>query len=234
MLFQNLSEENKMKTSSSVRAGIWILIVSNLLMAFGSIWVLMRMSPAIEHIIARNERSLYSCEVMLASLAAENEIVPDKILVKNFEEALDSAKNNITEEGETRQLENIEKNYKDAFEGNYLKKEEIIDHITKLSQINRQAMIEADLKAKQYGYAGAWAIVFMAGFVYFTGLLFKRSIIKNLLAPIDEIHKVIIANLKNEKMRRCSGTELPKDIERIYLDLNKYIDKNQSGRTFFE
>jgi hypothetical protein len=35
-------------------------------------------------------------------------------------------------------------------------------------------------------------------------------------------------------MRRCSGTELPKDIERIYLDLNKYIDKNQSGRTFFE
>lgn len=94
-------------------------------------------------------------------------------------------------------------------------------------------MIKADLKAKQYGYAGAWAIVFMAGFVYFAGLIFKRSVIKNLLVPIDEIHKVIVANLKNDKMRRCSGTALPRDIELIYSDLNKYIDKNQGERTLF-
>ncbi|MDY0132178.1 MAG: hypothetical protein RBR53_05865 [Desulforegulaceae bacterium] len=222
-----------MKTSNSLRAGIWILIISNLLMAFGSIWVLVRMSPAIEHIIARNERSLYACEIMLASIAANPENTSDKKLLEDFTSAIDSAKANLTEQGEAEELENIIKKHKDAFSGNMLKKKETINHILKLSEINRHAMIKADLKAKQYGYAGAWAIVFMAGFVYFAGLIFKRSIIKNLLVPIDEIHKVIIANLKNDKMRRCSGTALPRDIELIYSDLNKYIDKNQGERTLF-
>jgi hypothetical protein len=222
-----------MKTSSSVRAGLWILIISNLLMAFCSIWILMRMSPAIEHIIKRNEKSLYACQIMLASLAEYQHDKTEKKLIKNFEKALGDAKKNITENGEKKQLENIEQNYHSAFNGDILKKQKTISHITNLSEINRQAMISADLKAKQYGYAGAWAIVFMAGFVYFTGHVFKRTVNKNLLAPIDEIHKVIISNLKNEKMRRCSGTDLPKDIEKIFSDINKYLDKNQSGKTFF-
>lgn len=222
-----------MKTSSSVRAGLFILIISNLLMSFCSIWILMRMSPAIEHIIARNERSLYACQVMLSSLAEYHPGINYEKLIIKFEKALSDANENITELGESEELEKIKANYKPAFKRDFLKKELTVAHIANLSEINRQAMIEADLKAKQYGYAGAWAIVFMSGFVYFTGLLFKRNINKNLLAPIDEIHKVITANLRNEKMRRCSGSDLPKDIERIFTDINKYLDKNQSDKTFF-
>lgn len=111
-----------MKTSNSLRAGIWILIISNLLMAFGSIWVLVRMSPAIEHIIARNERSLYACEIMLASIAANPENTSDKKLLEDFTSAIDSAKANLTEQGEAEELENIIKKHKDAFSGNMLKK----------------------------------------------------------------------------------------------------------------
>ncbi|MDY0360901.1 MAG: hypothetical protein RBR08_05580 [Desulforegulaceae bacterium] len=223
-----------MKTSTSVRAGLWILIVLNLLMAFGSIWVLMRMSPAIEHIIARNEKSLHACRIMLASIARNSVKNSNEIHLKEFEKALNDAKNNITEPGESEELKNIEENYKITFSEKSINREKLVNHISKLSEINRQAMIDADLKAKQYGYAGAWSIVFMAALIYFSGLIFRRSINKNLLEPIDEIHKVIIANLKNEKMRRCSGNNLPKDIDRIFTDINKYLDKNQSDKTFFE
>jgi len=43
-----------MKLAQSVKIGAWLLIVLNLLMAFGSIWKIMRMAPAIKVIIAQN------------------------------------------------------------------------------------------------------------------------------------------------------------------------------------
>ena len=62
-----------MSASKSVKFGAWLLIALNLLMAFGSIWVFMRMSPAIETIIARNAVSFEATEDMLAALLAPEE-----------------------------------------------------------------------------------------------------------------------------------------------------------------
>ena len=58
-----------MEHAQSVRAGAWLLILLNLLMALGAIWVLARMTPAIEEILSRNGQSLEACEEMFAVLA---------------------------------------------------------------------------------------------------------------------------------------------------------------------
>jgi hypothetical protein len=215
-----------MKIAQSVRIGLWLLIGLNLFMALGSIWIFMRMAPAIEVIIDRNERSLQACEEMLASLAmitkdrAENEVL--KI---TFVNALKRAQNNITENEEPVALESIQVNFSDAFIENITAQQKTVSAIILLGKINREAMIKADQRAKQFGYAGAWGIVFMAVCIFFVGMLFKRNLSKNLIKPIEEIHAVISARLQGDTLRRCMGSDLPRDVKKVFNDLNEFFDK---------
>jgi hypothetical protein len=58
-----------MRSLRSFRYSLWVIICLNVLMALGSIWIFMRMSPAISLIIERNEHSLQASEDMLTSVA---------------------------------------------------------------------------------------------------------------------------------------------------------------------
>ncbi|MDO5565085.1 MAG: hypothetical protein Q4G59_00410, partial [Planctomycetia bacterium] len=58
-----------MKLTHSVKVGIWCLVGLNLLMAFISIWVFVRMAPAIEQIINRNTKSIDAGQNMFSCLA---------------------------------------------------------------------------------------------------------------------------------------------------------------------
>jgi hypothetical protein len=89
------------KFAQSVKLGAWFLISLNLMMAFGSIWVFMRMAPAIEIIIEQNERSLEACEEMLSILVLVNPSSKDTAqLESRFLNALNRADKNITEKEE--------------------------------------------------------------------------------------------------------------------------------------
>jgi hypothetical protein len=52
-------------------------------------------------------------------------------------------------------------------------------------------MVTADRKARQFGNAGAWGIVFMASAVFMVGILFIRGLRRSLVKPLEEIHSVI-------------------------------------------
>jgi hypothetical protein len=218
-----------MKLVQNVRLGAWILVALNLIMAFGSIWVFMRMAPAIEIIIEQNERSLHACEEMLSSLAMVNQ---SEIDVKQFRsaflKALERAKNNITEKEEPVAIEEISKNYVLAFEGSIEGKKKTLSAIQHLSEINSSAMVKEDQKARQFGNAGAWGIVFMASAVFMVGMLFMRSLKRNLVNPLEEIHSVIQAIRNGDNMRRCTGPDMHKDIKTIFSGINDLLDKNTS------
>lgn len=217
-----------MKLAQSVIIGAWILVGLNLLMAFGSIWVFMRMAPAIETIIDRNERSLKACEEMLSFLTlmtgdrAENER-----LETLFKAALTRAQANITETDEPVALHSIADRYQLAFQGNEAARQNTVAGIVHLGEINRKAMIKADQKARQFGSAGAWGVVFMALAVFFVGLVFMGSLTRNLVKPLEEIYGVLTAYEAGDPLRRCSGAELPKDIRRIYTGMNELLDKGR-------
>ena len=184
-----------MRIAQSVRMGAWLLIGLNLLMALGSIWIFMRMAPAIEVIIERNELSLEACEEMLASLAMiGQDAFTNRALETDFENALHRAQNNITEKEEPAALESIKAAYANAFLGSKTAQQETVTAITLLGKINREAMIVADRRARQLGNGGAWGVVFMAVTVFFAGMLLKRTLTRDLVEPLEEIHTVISAH----------------------------------------
>ncbi|MDT8377404.1 MAG: hypothetical protein RQ739_00835 [Desulfotignum sp.] len=214
-----------MRLAQTVRLGAWILIGLNLLMAFGSIWVFIRMAPAIEVIIDQNERSLQACEKMLASLAmADNPEIDITRLKISFATALKNAQNNITEEQEPAALNAIDQNYAGAFKKEAAAKTRTVDAILLLGEINREAMVRADKKAQQLGNAGAWGVVFMASAVFLTGMLFLRALKKNLVMPLEEIDAVMTARQRGDTMRRCTGSRLSKDVRRVFSNVNAFLD----------
>lgn len=220
-----------MRFAQSVKMGAWFLICFNLLMALGSIWIFLRMSPAIEVIIKQNEVSLGECENMLASLAMLNGKEPDINTLKiSFEKALENAKNNITEKKEPFALESISKNYPKAFDGDFAAKKQTVDSILLLSEINRSAMIVADKKAKQLGNAGAWGVVFMATVIFMIGVIFIRILKRYMINPLEEISSVLSAHKNGDRMRRCSGFDLPYDIKNLFNEMNEFMDKSDAKR----
>lgn len=218
-----------MRLAHATRIGAWLLICLNLLMAMGSIWIFMRMSPAIRLIIEQNEHSLQACEEMLASLAmmSDND-ARNKKLRKSFEEALLRARNNITEQEEPEAIDLIQAQSAYVFQGDLQAKEQTVAAIVLLGKINREAMIKEDLRARQFGQAGAWGVVFMATSVFFAGMIFKRNLSLNVVKPIEEIHAVISAYRNGDAMRRCSGADLPADFISVFHGINEILDKSQS------
>lgn len=218
-----------MKIAESVRVGAWLLIGFNLLMALGSIWIFMRMAPAIEIIIERNEHSLEACEEMLAALAMiSRNAQADRMLKATFEDALKRAQNNITEKEEPAVLEIINADFNDVFRGDRTAQQKTVAAIVLLGKINREAMVAEDHRAKQFGNAGAWGMVFMSAGVFFAGMLLKRRISRILVTPLEEIHQVISAYRNGDNMRRCTGPHLPADVQQVYRSINTLLDRYQS------
>ncbi len=217
-----------MKHSQSVRFGAWLLIVLNLLMAFGSIWIFMRMAPAIKVIIAQNEVSLESCEDMLAALAKAKTSVADVAEIEAFREALGKAETNITETKEPAIINMISKYYQSAFKDDALARDRTITAIIELGKINRDAMRRADAMAQQLGYAGAWGVVFMATFSFMVGMIFLRSLRKNLIEPMHEIDTVVTAFRAGERMRRCSMKNPSRSTTQILSNVNELLDMNST------
>ncbi|EKD38762.1 MAG: hypothetical protein ACD_75C00617G0003 [uncultured bacterium] len=222
-----------MKVGQNVRLGAWFLIGLNLLMAMGSIWVFVRMAPAIEIIILQNERSLQACEEMLLSLALINSNGPaTEQLQASFNDALTRAEKNVTEKEEPLALQSIRLHYSQAFAGDFEARSKTVTAITRLGKINRTAMEIADRKARQLGNGGAWGVVFMASTVFLVGMLFMRSLERNLVTPLAEIHSVISALKRGNTRRRCTGTDLAKDVAVVFNELNDFLDKNIVSSTF--
>ena len=216
-----------MEHAQSVRLGAWLLILLNLLMALGAIWVLMRMTPAIEEILSRNGQSLEACEEMFAVLAeAPADPVGGTGFREGFSRALLRAEANVTEEGEPQAIEVIRRNYPAAFLGNGAAREATVAAIRQLAASNRRAMIEAEARARHLGTAGAWGVVFMALTVFVVGLLFKRALYRNLVAPLEEIDAVLTARRNGDLHRRCIGVGLPRDVQNVLNGVNELIDRS--------
>lgn len=216
-----------MRLAQNVKLGAWFLIALNLVIAFGSIWIFMRMAPAIEIIIEQNIKSLHACEEMLSTLVLVNQSEKDDKYFKDiFATALEQASQNITEKEEPTAIKAIRESYEQAFEENSEGIKKTVAAILVLSKINREAMVRADLKAKQFGNAGAWGIMIMASSVFLVGMLFMRGLKKSLLKPLEEIHSVTQAAKTGDNIRRCTGPDAPQDIKALYGAINDLLDKN--------
>ncbi len=213
-----------MRLAQSIQFGGWLMIVVNLLMALGCIGIFMRMAPAAEQINSRNYRSLEACEIMLDVLA-ESRFGGNEA---RFQSALALAEANVTESGETESIRIISQNYAAALRNeDPAARETTLAAIRKLAARNREAMERAVAAVRQLGLAGAWGVVFMALLVMVAGLLFKRRLMRNLASPLEEINMVIAANKAGDHRRRCSGSDLPHDVETVFNGVNDLLDRSE-------
>ncbi|MCF8090080.1 MAG: hypothetical protein K9L23_18715, partial [Desulfotignum sp.] len=69
-----------------------------------------------------------------------------------------------------------------------------------------------------------WGVVFMASLVFLAGMLFLRALKKNLVMPLEEIDTVLTAHQRGDTLRRCTGPRLPKDVRRVFNNVNAVLD----------
>lgn len=217
-----------MRLAQAFRVGAWLLVGLNLLMALGSIVIFIRMAPAIAEITERNGRSLNACEDMLASLALVGNYTVEEDPRANFMAALERAKNNITEAAEPAVLQAIESSAAAALNGDLQARGETVAAIVRLGNINSEAMVIADRRARQLGHAGAWGVVFMAICIFLAGMIFISCLARRVVNPLEEIHTVLAAHRNGETRRRCTGVNLVQDMRTVFNGINEILDQCQS------
>ena len=124
-----------MQSGKFITIGVWLMILFNLLLSFGAVWSLQRMDPEIKRIYERNVVSLDACEKMLLALA---EPVVDR---KTFAEALQTAGNNITENGELETVEKIRSLAHSINSGNIDERRQLTREIIKLTNFNKSGIM---------------------------------------------------------------------------------------------
>jgi nitrate/nitrite-specific signal transduction histidine kinase len=201
------------------------LVVLNLLFAFGAIGLFGRMGPAIDRILQDNVYSIEACEVMLAELARSNGGQAGR---KRFEDALQRAEKNVTEPDEGPVIERIRNRAARALDGYPDAADAIVDDITALIQINREAMGAADREARRLGRSGAWAAVFMGFLSFVLSLIVLRYIEGRVVAPIEQVHAVLEASRRGDIHRRCHSMSAPAEIKAVMRSVNSLLDSRMS------
>ena len=209
-----------MQSGKLITIGVWMMIIFNLLLSFGAVWSLQRIDPEIQRIYQRNVVSLDACEKMLLALA---EPAVDQ---QNFLNALQAAENNITEAGERETVMQIKALAGQLSSGNIHDRRLLTKEIIKLTNFNKNAIIESALQAQKMRQAGAWGIVFMTSFFFILALYFERRLRQTLLMPLEEIATVMEERTRGDRFRRCNLPHAAKDTKKMLAAINDLIDRS--------
>ena len=194
-----------------------LLLLSSTIISIAGIAGFQRLAPAINTINDRNTQSLYYAEQMLTNIASRKDI-------NKFEDFLNKSKENITEKNEKEAVENIEKSYKAAFNGNFRAEEYTIENVVKLTEVNRNAMIRAGVKAEKLKNVGIWIIIFPTILVWSIGLALLKNMKKTFIKPLEDLKSAISEYKKGNKMRRCPKFSHETEFQNLYNDINSILD----------
>lgn len=207
---------------------VGVLVAFNVLLAFGAIGLLTRMSPAIARILRENVYSNAAVEEMLALLAEPEREDTLEIRRQRFEQALQRARNNVTEPEETPVLERIAQYSSAAVAGDARATVTVVQALQHLAAINRQAMVMADQEAQRLGTAGAWVAVFIAAIAFVMSLIVIRRLERHVINPLVELYDVLDTVRTGNPHRRCRMVAAPEEIRRVLSSVNALLDGRNS------
>lgn len=214
-----------MRMIHGILIGAWIVIGFNLLVAFGAIGVFARMAPAITVILDQNDRSIDASERMLAAVALlGTEDEGHEALRADFRRAFDVASTNITEVSEPAIIERIERHSDAAFAGDAAARHDLVQAILDLTAVNRAAMARADRRAEQLGRAGGWSVAIMAGLAFAVSLALLRTLRRQLIAPLAEMHDAVTAFHLGDHQRRCAPLSATRELRAMCNTFNAILD----------
>jgi len=210
---------------SIVTIGLGSLIALLLVVSFGSIALLTRMSPAIERILDENVSSLDASEEMLSTLAKQGDTAAPAGEQRQFLDATKRIRANITEPEESPIVERIETRGPRAITGDHMSRVRTIQALIELGDINRSAMMRADQRAKRIGVAGAWAVAFLAAFGIALSWVVLARIRRHLLLPLGELVETLDASARGDTFRRCNAENAPRELAHAMKVANALLDE---------
>ncbi len=213
-----------MTLRGSFLAGIGALVMIHLATAFGAIGLLMRMSPAVQDILAENVYSTEAAEDLMASLLQSAAGRKDGNR-ERFADALARAKANITEEGEIPAIEDLVRLGPDALAGDPGAMVGALAAAEKLARINREAMQLASDRALNLGMTGAWAAVSLALAGFMISILVVRRILRGVIEPVEELELVVDAHRHGDRFRRCQARTASREMRLVLDAVNELLDR---------
>lgn len=201
------------------------LMVLNLILAFGTIALLARMGPAIEHILEANDFSIGAAENMLTEFAHAGDQPLSAAAQSQVQGALEAAQKNVTEPEELPILEELRRRIPAASQGAGSERQQAITTARELIAVNRRAMHRVDEEAQRLGIAGAWSAVFLGFLSFLLSLLMLFRLQRRLVNPVLDLHQVLLDHRAGERMRRCQPPDAPREVIQVIESVHRLLDE---------
>jgi len=204
---------------------IGALVSMNLLLAFGSIGLLVRMGPAIERILQENVYSIVAAEEMLADFAESGGAPLSAEARVRVERSFDKAKRNVTEPTEQPVLDSLEQSLDAAMNGDVEARGQVVGNIRRIIRINREAMKSVDEEARRLGSAGAWAAVLVGFISFLLSLVVVVRLQNRFVRPLVDLYQVLESARQGDRLRRCRIADAPREVIQVTQSVNKLLDE---------
>lgn len=204
---------------------IGVLVLLNVLLAFGAVGLFARMGPAIDEILRANVYSMAAAEDALVVLA---EVDGDPVAAEGratIEEALARLHSNVTEADEAPALAALQAALPEALAAPGPARAAVVRELDHLMTINREAMTRADADARRLGRAGAWASALLGALAFAVSLLVLQRARARLIAPIVELDEVVAEIRGGQVLRRGRLREAPAELVRVVSGVNELLDE---------
>lgn len=201
------------------------LVLLNLLLAFGTIGLLIRMGPAIDLILQENIYSIEAAEEILTefALAGGEPLTPNG--ATHVQLAVATARQNLTEDEERPVLDELERNLPGAIRGEPEPRRQSILQVSKLIELNREAMQIVDQEARQLGTAGAWAAVFIGFLSFLLSLIVVLRLQARFVRPLVDLYEVLESARTGNRLRRCRLQDAPREVIQVTESVNLLLDE---------
>lgn len=223
-----------MQLRTELAATVLGFMAINLLLVFTAIGLFMRMGPAIDRILKRNDATIMAAEEILAILAHTGSARVDQPDRDRVRAAIDRARNNITESGEQPALDRIQDRLQRALDADAGARIYVVEQLRGLIAINRSAMKSVDQDAQHLGRAGAWAAAFVGLSTLALSVFLTRSLGHRVARPIQELRDTLVASQSGDPFRRCTTRGAAVELRQAMESVNQMLDATAATRDDFE
>lgn len=201
-----------------------------LLLAFSAIGLFVRMGPAIDRILTRNDATIVAAEDILEALAASDGAALDTASRDKTHAAITRARENITEPGEQPILDAIDRHLEAALGGDREARRRLLSDVEQLIEVNRAAMREVDRDAQRLGRAGAWVAAGIGLGSLALCLLLSRSLGRRVVRPMRDLRVTLEAARAGDPFRRCNTLGASPELRGVLDEVNELLDERASLR----
>ena len=224
------------------------VIVLNILIGLGSIFLVDRIKPAINDILNENARTVEAAFSMLElisnhqiKLEESNEVELENATLQKsqtqFWQSFDDANKNVTLEKESEILDEVKTLSTQFWLGEKAHREKISELITLLAELNLNEMKKKHTKAESLIITGAWGLGFLLIVSLVVQLVFRSKVLSGVIEPVEQIYSVLKEFKEGNQLRRFADRkDSLLEIKKIGLLMNSILDsstyhKNRTDRS---